>query len=323
VRFLMVISWIKKTSILIGSIALVLLLTGCESQQAILTNVTERDTNQIIVLLESKGISVKKEPVKSSGGAATETVETMWDIMVDATQSVEALAILNRIGLPRKPGVSLLDIFPQQGMMKTDKEEQIRYNEGLNDQLASTIAMIDGVLAAEVQIAFPEVDSFNPDQQVENPRASVFVKHDGILDDPNNLLTQKIRRYIAGSILNLHYEDVTVVTDRARFTDISPNAFETKTQATPWGNQDYVKIWNIVVAEQSVSSFRTILFLFCFFLIVLVIAFGWTVWKFQNFFKNMESFKKFLSADPVEVSSKSLEEESPEEVPDDESKENK
>ncbi len=37
----------------------------------------------------------------------------------------------------------------------------------------------------------------------------------------------------------------------------------------------------------------------------------------------MESFKKFLSADPVEVSSKSLEEESPEEVPDDESKENK
>ncbi len=305
----MVISWIKKTSLLIASIALILLLTSCESQQSILTNVTERDANQIIVLLESRGINVKKEPVKTSGAGANESAESMWNIMVDSSRSVEALAILNRIGLPRRAGVSLLDIFPQQGMMKTDKEEQIRYNEGLNEQLASTIAMIDGVLAAEVQIAFPEVDNFNPDQQVENPRASVFVKHDGILDDPNNLLTQKIRRYIAGSILNLQYEDVTVVTDRARFTDISANAFEPKTQATPWGTQDYVKIWNIVVAEQSVSSFRTILFLFCFFLIILVIAFGWTIWKFQNFFKNMSSFKKFLSADPVEVSKKVVEEE--------------
>ncbi len=319
----MVVSWIKKTSLLLASIALILLLSSCESQQAILTNVTERDANQIIVLLESRGISVTKEAVKTSGAAATETTESMWDIIVDSGRSVEALAILNRIGLPRKAGVSLLDIFPQQGMMKTDKEEQIRYNEGLNEQLASTIAMIDGVLAVEVQIAFPEVDSFNPDQQVENPRASVFVKHDGIFDDPNNLLTQKIRRYIAGSILNLQYEDVTVVTDRARFTDISANAFEPKTAATPWGTQDYVKIWNIVIAEQSVSSFRTILFLFCFFLIILVIVLGWTLWKFQNFFKSMTSFKKFLSADPVEIFSKEeVEEESPEEKPGDEGGEN-
>ncbi|MCH9634098.1 MAG: hypothetical protein S4CHLAM7_08400 [Chlamydiae bacterium] len=300
---------------------LVFVLTSCGNQQAILTNVNERSANQIIVLLESRGINSKKEPVKTSGGA-TETAESMWDIFVDSSRSIEALAILNRIGLPRKAGVSLLDIFPQQGMMKTDKEEQIRYNEGLNEQLASTIEMIDGVLAAEVQIAFPEVDNFNPDQQTELPRASVFVKHDGILSDPNNLLTQKIRRYIAGSVLNLQYEDVTVVTDRARFTDISADAFEPKTPATPWGNQEYIKIWNIIVSEQSASAFRTILFIFCLFMIIISVALGWTLWKFQNFFKNKEQLKHFISTHPIAAPLQITEEIPPESPTDDEDSSN-
>lgn len=306
----MIQSTIKKISLVSSALFMLLLLTGCEHQQVILTNVTERDANQIIVLLESKGIAAAKSAVKTQGAGA-ETTESMFDIEVDSKRSVEALAILNRIGLPRKAGISLLDLFPQQGMMKTDKEEQIRYNEGLNEQLASTINMIDGVLAAEVQIAFPEVDQFNPDQQVEYPRASVFVKHDGILDDPNNLLVQKIRRYIAGSVLNLRYEDVTVVTDRARFTDVSVNSLEPRTKATPWGNQNYVRIWNVVVEENSAGTFRTILFLFCVFMILLVIILGWTAWKFQNFFKNKEHLKAYFSAEPIKGLSKESESEPP------------
>lgn len=296
----MITYWIKKTSLLFGSIFLILLLTSCQNDQAILTNVSERDANQIVVLLESKGIKANKEIVKSSGAGA-ESTESQFNILVDSEKSVEALAILNRIGLPRQPSVSLLDLFPQQGMMKTDKEEQIRYNSGLNEQIASTIRMIDGVLAVEVQISFPVVDTFNPDQKEENPRASVFVKHDGILNDPNNLLIQKIRRYVSGSVLNLKYEDVTVVTDRARFTDISANAFEPKTAATPWGTQDYVKVWGIVISQSSVSTFRTILFFFCFFMIIFVGALAWTIWKFQNYFKVKENIKEFISAKPLNI----------------------
>lgn len=277
---------------------MIFMLSSCSHHDdMILTNVTERDANQIIVLLESKGIEAKKEVIKAQGAGADTSV-SMFNIYVEGGKSVEALAILNRIGLPRKQGVSLLELFPQQGMMKTDKEEQIRYNQGLNEEIASTIQMIDGVLAAEVQIAFPETNAFNPDQAVEYPRASVFIKHDGFLDDANSLTVQKIRRFVAGSVLNLRYEDVTVVTDRARFTDISVASVEPKSVATPWGQQDYVKIWSIIVAEQSVSSFRTILFLFCLFTIVFVLALGWSFWKFQNFFKSPEQLKQFFSPEP-------------------------
>lgn len=293
-------SKIKKISLLFVSLTLMLLLSSCGTEEKILTNVTERDANQIIVLLESKGIKVKKSLVKSSGAAA-QSSENMWDIIVEHGKGTEALAVLNRIGLPRPSGMTLLELFPSQGMMKTDTEEKIRYNEGLNAQLANTLRQIDGVLNVEVQISFPQEDTFNPDAAKEYPRASVFIKHDGILDDPNNLLPQKIKRYISGSVVDLRYEDVTVVTDRARFTDVNLKALEPKSEKNPFGGQDFVKIWSIIVSNDSAASFRTILFLFCFFSLVFILALGWAAWKFQGVFKQMKGFKSFFSTEPMNI----------------------
>ncbi len=291
----------KKLSVVVATLLLTLLLTSCGSNQVILTNVAELDANQILVLLESKGIFAEKTIVKTSGAGASQSTDNLWDISVDSTRAIEALAILNRIGLPRPTGISLLDLFPQQGMMKTDTEEQIRYNEGLNLQLANTLRKIDGILDVEVQVSFPKDDGFNPDAPKQFPRASVFIKHDGILNDPNNLLFQKIRRYISGSIVDLSYEDVTVVTDRARFTDINLRTLEPKSEVSPWGNQDFVKIWSIVVSQQSVGAFRTILFLFCFFLLVLILAVGWAAWKFQDVFKQVKNVKSLFTLEPLKV----------------------
>ncbi len=290
----------KKTITVCFSIMLMLFCTSCGKQVTILTNVEEGSANQILVLLESKGILSEKILVKTTGAGA-QSNENMWNIAVDSTRATEALAILNRIGLPRKPSVNLLDLFPQQGMMTTDKEEEVRYNEGLNQQLASTICKIDGVLDAEVQISFPEEDTFNPDAKKEFPRASVFIKHDGVFDDPNTLLPQKIRRYISGSIIDMRYDDVTVVTARARFTDINLRSLEPKTDATPWGTQDFVRIWSIVVSQDSASSFRTILFLFCFFMLVFIAALAWMAWKVQDVFKQMKNVKSFFSPEPLKL----------------------
>lgn len=291
---------VKKLSLFLSFAIVLFALTSCGKQQTILTNVDETDANQILVLLESKGITAQKSLVKTQGAGA-QSAANLWDIQVDSSRATEALAILNRIGLPRKPGISILDLFPGQGMMKTDMEEEIRYNEGLNEQLASTLRKIDGVLDAEVQISFPKEDQFNPEAPKELPRASVFIKHDGILDNPNNLLFQKIRRYISGSIVDLRYEDVTVVTDRARFTDINLRSLEPKSKATPWGNQDFVKIWSIIVSQDSAGSFRTILFLFCFFLLIFILALAWMAWKMQNVFKQVKGYKSFFTLEPMNI----------------------
>lgn len=307
----------KKLGLFLSLALMLVTFTSCGKPQTILTNVAESDANQILVLLESKGIMAQKMIVKSSG-AGSQSTDNMWDITVDNSRATEALAILNRIGLPRSPGMTLLDVFPGQGMMKTDKEEEIRYNAGLNEQLGTTLRKIDGVLDAEVQISFPKDDNFNPEAQKELPKASVFIKHDGILDNPNNLLFQKIRRYISGSIVDLRYEDVTVVTDRARFTDINLRSLEPKSKATPWGNQDFIKIWSIVVSQESAGSFRTILFLFCFFLLLVILTLAWVAWKMQYVLKRFKSVKSFFSLEPMEVGMKEDEAQTKEEKDDEE-----
>ncbi len=277
---------------------LILFLFSCTSQQIILTNVEEKDANEIIVLLRSKGIEADKMAVKVATGATVQQkAGQFWDIAVAADKATNALAVLNRIGLPRKPAITLLDVFPSEGLMKTEKEENVRYQEGLNEQIASTIRNIDGIIDVDVQISIPKQNIFNPEAEKEKPTASVYVKHDGVADDPNNLIVQKVKRYVSGSIIDLEYEDVTVITDRARFTDVSLNSL-----GGVMVPNDYVNVWSITIAKSSVARFRVILFVLCFLLLIFLLAVIWLVWKFQKIVLDVKNLKGLFSPKPMEMS---------------------
>jgi len=87
-------------------------------------------------------------------------------------------------------------------------QDRIRFQEGLSQQLANTIRMMDGIVDASVQITFPQGD----DEEHRPPlTASVLVKHRGILDNPNSLVVTKIRRLVASSLPGLEVENVTVI----------------------------------------------------------------------------------------------------------------
>ena len=47
------------------------------------------------------------------------------------------------------------------------------------------------------------------------------MKHQGVLEDPNSHIEIKIKRLIAGSVSGLSYDDVAVISDRSRFSDIT------------------------------------------------------------------------------------------------------
>ena len=51
--------------------------------------------------------------------------------------------------------------------------------------------------------------------------ASVYVKHRGILDNPNSLLVTKIKRLVSSAIPGLEIDNVSVVSDRALYADIT------------------------------------------------------------------------------------------------------
>lgn len=253
-----------------------LLLTGCEDSRMIITDVSEKEANLILVLLESRGIPATKTASASTavgGGGGGQ----MFSISVDDSKTIDAIAILNQNGLPKEKGTTLLDLFAKQGLMTTEKEETIRYHAGLAQEIKNSIMMIDGVIDCTVQLSFPPEQLIPGEETKKEPiTAAVYVKHQGVVDDPNAHLENKIKRLVSGSITGLTLDDVTVVSDRSRLTDIT---VQDVTEHIAAGKSDYVKVWSMVMSRSSVGKFRFLFFLLLILLILFGAVAGWLVWK--------------------------------------------
>ncbi len=266
--------------------------TGCESKKTIVNGLDEREANEIMVLLSSKDISAYKiKEIESGGGGAAK--EVLWDIAVDSSESTEAMAILSANGLPRRRGHNLLQLFSAGGLVPSDMQEKIRYQAGLADQIASTIRKIDGIVDADVQLSFPEEDPLNPNAPKGSVTASVYVKHTGVLDDPNSHLITKIKRLVSSSVNNLPFDNVTVIPDRARFSDVSL----TRDQPV---ELDYVKVWSLVIAKESLTRFQIIFLILCILILLLFFTTCWLTWKLYPILKQRGGIKQLfhLSALP-------------------------
>lgn len=278
------------------------LLTSCESRRTIVNRLTEKEANEIIVFLSTKGIEANKvQSAEVRGGGRGG--EIYWDISVPADQSTRAMSILNQSGLPRRRGQSLLGIFQEVGLVPSEMQERIRYQAGLAEQIASTIRKIDGVLDAEVQISFPEEDPLNPGETKGDITASVYVKHSGVLDDPNVLLGTKIKRLVTASVTGLKYDNVTVIGDRARFSD-----FPIGLTWGPEQEKEYVTVWTIIVAKQTLNRFRIIFFAFTVFLLLLLLAFIWTCWKVYPLLQKHGGLSSLFTLTPFAEEEKEKEE---------------
>ena len=299
----------RRLMVLLSLLLSLLLLAGCENQMMIINDVDEREANEIVVFLASKGIPAEKVTAVSTapGGAAG---GQKYSISVDSSKSTEAMAILNQNGLPRKQGTTLLDLFAASGLMTSDKQETIRYQAGLAQQIANMIRKIDGVIDADVQLSFPTESSSSiipgAAAQVNAPRitAAVYVKHQGVLDDPNSHLVTKIKRLVAGSVTGLDINDVTVISDRSRFTDVTLTPSAESLEASP---KDYVSIWSIVMSKSSAARFRTIFFLLMVCAIVFALVIGWLFWKFYPILKKQGGFKSLMHPIPLKETDASTE----------------
>jgi len=285
-----------------------LLLSGCESNMVIVSDIDEREANEIVVFLASKGIPAQKETsVSTSPGVATEGAK--FNISVESGKSTEAMAVLNQNGLPRKKGTTLLDLFAKAGLMSSAQEETIRYQAGLAQQIANMILKIDGVIDADVQLSFP-AESATPmipgaTTAQKKITAAVYVKHQGVLDDPNSHLVTKIKRLVAGSVTGLDINDVTVISDRSRFTDIT---LAPATEMLEPKAKEYVSIWSIVMSKNSASRFRFIFFFLMICAIVFALLVGWMFWKFYPILKKRGGLKSLLRSVPIEEETRGPEE---------------
>lgn len=274
------------------------LFTSCSSSKIIVNALDEREANEILVFLASKGIeAVKVQSKGAEGGGASKVV--LWDIQVSEMQANEAMALLNQSGLPRRRGQSLLSIFATSGLVPSEMQEQIRYQAGLAEQIASTIRKIDGVLDAEVQVSFPKDDPLNPSaEKKQKITASVYVKHSGVLDDPNSHLITKIKRLVTASITGLDYDNVTVIADRARYGEATGAGL-----FTGIGDEEkqYVSVWTLTLAKESLTRFRILFFSFISLLLLLLLSLIWVGWKLYPLLEAHGGVKELFHLKPIEA----------------------
>lgn len=297
-RHLQQISFFSVLNRFLLLILLVCSLTSCESRRTIVNGLEEKDANEILVFLSSKGIDASKVPAAVEGGGGGRGV-ALWNISVPNSQGNEAMSLLNQVGLPRRRGQNLLGIFSNVGLVPSGMEQKIRYQSGLAEQIANTIRKIDGVVDADVQLSFPEEDPLNPGASKGKITASVYVKHTGILDDPNAHLVSRIKRLVAGSVTGLDYDNVTVIGDRARFAE--PTGYQSNLGED---EKHYVSVWSLVLAKESVTRFRIIFFSFTIALLILLFALIWLLWKFMPTLKQAGGFKQLLNFHPIHADNK-------------------
>lgn len=269
-------------------ICMLFLCASCESKRTIVNQMDEKEANEILVFLSTRGISATKVRVAEGGGGGAKI--PLFDITVDEDRATEAMSLLNQAGLPRRRAQNLLGIFANVGLVPSEMQDKIRYQAGLAEQIASTIRKIDGVLDAEVQISFPEEDPLNPGaEKKQKITASVYIKHNGVLDDPNSHLITKIKRLVAASVVGLDFDNVTVIADRARMYELPPG-----TRAGSEEEKHFRSIWSIIVAEESLFRFRLMFFTFTLLILFFILSLIWIGWKIYPLLKEHGGFKELF-----------------------------
>ena len=180
----------------IGFICLLLaVLIGCDSQ-ALYSQLSEKQVNEMVAVLQVAGLPAEKESL----GKGNFSVNISSHFFADAVEHLRAN------GYPREEYDSLGNVFKKEGFVSSPLEEHARLIYALSQEIGDTISSIDGVVMARVHLAVPEQNPLS--DTIKSSSASVFIKHRREIDLSGNI--SQIKSLVVNGIEGLPYENVTV-----------------------------------------------------------------------------------------------------------------
>ena len=170
--------------------------TGCDKETRLNSNLEETQANLIVAALLDAGISAHK----TAGDEGT------WNVEVAQSRFADAANLLEKKGLPRRAYNGVGEVFKKSGMVSSPSEERIRFMDALAQDLARTIAGIDGVLDARVHIVLPENDPFARNALPSSAAVAIRARYDADLAD----YIPSIKGLVKNAIEGLAFEKITV-----------------------------------------------------------------------------------------------------------------
>lgn len=203
-----------------------MLLAGCK--QPIYTRLSEAEANDVLLTLIKGGIQADKR-------VSDEGTFSVW---VDDAEIATAIELLRADAQPSEHYTNLGEVFARNGLVSSPTEERIRFIYGMQQELASTLSQIDGVLVARVHIVVPASDPF---QAASKPAsASVFIKHRA--DMNMQLIVPAVKDLVVRSV-----EGVTA-------DSVSVSLFPARATITPPAQVPVSRFFGALVASRSVTT---------------------------------------------------------------------
>ncbi len=148
------------------------LLSIAACKKPVVHGILEVEANEILVILNLNGITAE---LARSAEESKEGV--LFDIMVDETDYMNAVATLNENQLPKKKEKGFAEIFGSSGgLMETEQEKTAKHIAALMGTLTNTLRSISNVVDAKVTLVLPEANPFASNQDVTPARAAVLLK---------------------------------------------------------------------------------------------------------------------------------------------------
>ncbi len=172
---------------------------------AIVHDLSERDANEIIVMLA-------KNNIKASKIKEIRNQEVFWVIQTSSSDELQARSILVANNLPRIRQGGLEGICKDTGLILTPKAERCRELLAYKGEIINSLESIPGVVSADVVLNLPEKEDF-PDPNAPQPRAtaSVTIQYLADANVKTRLTEAKVQEFVANSITDLDPRDVAVV----------------------------------------------------------------------------------------------------------------
>ena len=126
--------------------AALLALTGCSSNQELYGQLSERQANEMVAVLYAA--KIKAEKVTGADGK--------FSVATSQDDFSVAVRTLNAQGYPRDTFDSMGKVFKREGFVSSPLEERARLTHAMSQEIANTLANIDGVITARVHLVMPE-----------------------------------------------------------------------------------------------------------------------------------------------------------------------
>ena len=189
-----------KMRIAISVAAAALLLAGCDKETTLHAGLEEGQANLVMAALLDAGIACHKSPGE----------ENSWNVTVVESKFAEAVNLLEKAGLPRRPHQGIGEVFKKTGMISSPSEERIRFMDALAQDLAKTISGIEGVVDARVHVVLPENDPFARHALPSSAAVAIRSRWDADLTD----IVPSVKGLVKNAIEGLRYEKIMVTVFR-------------------------------------------------------------------------------------------------------------